>query len=278
MTRPASQWSQIGAAIHLNSIYSLHSAFYAVLADSRSLHSLYRAPVESDIKAKVAKDPPTRARSTIRRTARRAVNDPSSTPSARFYARRHDRASHGDETPWSPWDHAGSAEASAPLRSNAPTRTGLRRAASLLNPASTSLEHAESLHRSSRPSDSALREVVSRNGSGMSQDLARYFGEHMAMLHAATSSRPAQTMENPSEGDETEPFSSDPWGIASRDLPTPPRQVSDYYYRGDSFLDSSSCLFLYRSYRDAAPSLPKEHTSYPRMISAPSAPRNLHSS
>lgn len=83
------------------------------------------------------------------------------------------------------------------------------------------------MNRSSRPSDSALREVVARNGSGMSQDMARYFGEHMAMLHAATSSRPSQITENTSDGDETEPLSSDRWGGVPRNLPTPPRQVSD---------------------------------------------------
>lgn len=77
-----------------------------------------------------------------------------------------------------------------------------------------------------RASDSALREVVARNGSGMSQDMARYFGEHMAMLHAATSSRPSQTMENASEGDETEPLSGERWADASRDLAIPSRHVS----------------------------------------------------
>lgn len=89
------------------------------------------------------------------------------------------------------------------------------------------MEFSQGMSRPSRTSDSAFREVVARSGSGMSQDMARYFGEHMAMLHAATSSRPSQTTENTSEGDETEPLASDRWGVVTRDLPTPPRQVSD---------------------------------------------------
>ncbi|CAN8106470.1 unnamed protein product [Discula destructiva] len=178
---------------------------------------LYRAPVESDIKARIPKDPPTRARSTIRRSAaRRAINDSGLTPSARFYARRQGRVSPGAETPWTPWDNVASGE-TAPLRSNAAPRTGLRRATTL-HDAMAGPPPRDSTRPPIPPVDSAMREWAS---SGLDEE--RYFGAHMAMLHAATSSR--THAETPSDGDETEPTTANRWASMTRDRPTPPSQM-----------------------------------------------------
>lgn len=60
--------------------------------------------------------------------------------------------------------------------------------------------------------------------------MARYLGEHMARLHAATSSRPSQDSEASNERDETELYPGDPefrsWIIPS-DRPTATRHVSE---------------------------------------------------
>lgn len=63
--------------------------------------------------------------------------------------------------------------------------------------------------------------------------MARYFGEHMARLHAATSSRTEQNTDDANERDETDAFTgaadleSRSWFIPS-DRPAPPRHVSDF--------------------------------------------------
>lgn len=193
---------------------------------------LYRAPVESDVKTKVPKDPPTRARSTIRRTARRAVNDPASTPSARFYHRRHGRDPSDEQRQWERMQLPN--VASLPFTTtrvppHQPPRTGLRRATTLHD---TTAGAQDAPGPPPLPTDPALRDAILRNGrreiaaqnDRHQQEMARYFGEHMAMLHAATSARPLA--DTPSEGDETEPI-RDRWASASRDRPTPPRQVSE---------------------------------------------------
>lgn len=197
---------------------------------SLGLDSLFRAPVESDIKAKVPKDPPTRARSTIRRD-RRSVgiggSEASSGPAHRFYARRRGRlvSPRAADGPWSPWDNVGSEDATAPSRT-APRRPAFT-TEPYPQPQDSTRQHDPS--RSARQTDPALREVVSR--SGMSQEMARYFGEHMARLHAATSSRPSQTPEDSNERDETEALSGDlesrAWFVASEHAP-PGRLVSDF--------------------------------------------------
>lgn len=192
--------------------------------------SLFRAPVESDIKAKVPKDPPTRARSTIRRD-RRTVgiggSETSSGPPHRFYARRRGRlvSPRATDLAWSPWDNVGSEDAAAPSRP-APRRPAFTTEPYPL-PDDSTRPHDPS--RSARQTDSALREVVSRNG--MSQEMARYFGEHMARLHAATSSRPSHIPEDSNERVETETVPGDlesrAWFVASEHAPTG-RLVSDY--------------------------------------------------
>lgn len=199
------------------------------------MDSLFRAPVESDIRAKVPKDPPTRARSTIRRD-RRTVGiggtDASLAPSHhRFYARRRGRlvSPRAADGPWSPWGNVGSEDTSAP------SRTVPRRSAFTNEPYPPPQDAARhnDAPRSTRQPDSALREVAQR--SGMSQDMARYFGEHMAMLHAATSSRPMPRTprteelleERERDRDEAEALSGDvvhrAW-IVPRD-PSPPASL-----------------------------------------------------
>ncbi|ROV92759.1 hypothetical protein VMCG_09072 [Cytospora schulzeri] len=172
---------------------------------------LYRAPVESDLKAKLPKDPPTRARSTIRRT-RHNINDSSSRPapaSVQYLARRvglgpRARARvispHAAESPWTPWDNiepGGEADANSQSATRRPIVSG-----------PYSLTRDNTTQDGSVRREPVLREVITRNGP-MSQEVVRYFGEHMARLYAGTSSRgTTQESEATPEGEGREPTSS----------------------------------------------------------------------
>lgn len=198
------------------------SKLRAVCANYYCRCRLYRAPVESDIKPKVHKDPPTRARSTIRRTVRRV--DLNSTPSGRFYARRHGRASPGAEARWHPWDNrdAGPVDTEN-TRADAPPPAGLRRATTLND---TMAGPSDAAIRQARATDPASR-TESPSRYAVHQDMARYFGEHMAMLHAATSSRSRPRTETPSEGDETEPTAAYGRALQTHDRRPDNRRVSE---------------------------------------------------
>lgn len=155
-------------------------------------YSLYRAPVESDIKSKIPKDPPTRARSTIRRT-RHNINDSGSRPvsaSVQYFTRRSGVGSRARtqvispptaESPWTPWDNVVSSEVDANSQPAAATQRAF-----VSGPHSLSRDNTtqEGFWRR----EPILREVITRNGP-MSQEVVRYFGEHMARLYAGTSSR-----------------------------------------------------------------------------------------
>ncbi|ROV90525.1 hypothetical protein VPNG_10050 [Cytospora leucostoma] len=170
---------------------------------------LYRAPVESDIKSKLPKDPPTRARSTIRRT-RHNINDSTSRPSSttvQYYARRAGLVPRARarvlspptaDSPWTPWDNIDLAEADTTSRSatQRPGQTG-----------PFTLSRDNTTQDGSGRREPVLREVITRNGP-MSQEVVRYFGEHMARLYAGTSSRGTQDSEATPEGDSQERSSS----------------------------------------------------------------------
>ncbi|KAG6353593.1 hypothetical protein INS49_005555 [Diaporthe citri] len=165
---------------------------------------LYRAPVESDLKAKVPKDPPTRARSTIRRP-RRSLNDPSSrsaSTSAHYYSRRTGPGPRARiispssaESPWTPWDNVEPAAAEPHAASRSATRRPGASDPLYLVRDSTTQDHTGRR-------EPVLREVITRNGP-MSQEVVRYFGQHMARLYADTSSRGGQ------DWDETPPAAGD---------------------------------------------------------------------
>ncbi|KUI58457.1 hypothetical protein VP1G_05724 [Cytospora mali] len=169
---------------------------------------LYRAPVESDLKPKLPKDPPTRARSTIRRTPRN-INDSSSRPasaSVQYYARRVGLGPRARarvispptvESSWTPWDNI------LPGEVDPTSQTGTRRP---LVSGPYSLPRNTTQDGSGRH-EPILREVITRNGP-MSQEVVRYFGEHMARLYAGTSSRGTQDSAAPPEGEGRERSSS----------------------------------------------------------------------
>ncbi|KAF3761164.1 hypothetical protein M406DRAFT_353739 [Cryphonectria parasitica EP155] len=171
---------------------------------------LYRAPVESDIKSKVPKDPPTRARSTIRRSRRLFTGvEHSHTPAARFHAyhqyrnrnHHHQRparsATPAADPPFPSWLYD-----LMPDDQNAAQRAALRRAAVLAD-ASTYF-HPErdstipSLPSATQDVHHVMHDAVRR---GVSQETARLYGEHMAMLHAATSGRSSQASDEVTPGE-----------------------------------------------------------------------------
>ncbi|POS77664.1 hypothetical protein DHEL01_v203944 [Diaporthe helianthi] len=154
---------------------------------------LYRAPADSDLKSKIPKDPPTRARSTIRRN-RRSPNDPSSrsaSTSAHYYSRRTGPGPRARiisppsaDSPWTPWDNVEPAAAELHAASRSATRrSGVSDPLYLVRDSTT--------QDPSGRREPVLREVFTRNGP-MSQEVVRYFGQHMARLYADTSSRNAQ--------------------------------------------------------------------------------------
>lgn len=155
---------------------------------------LYRAPADSDLRSKIPKDPPTRARSTIRRN-RRSPNDPgsrSASTSAHYYSRRTGPGPRARiisppsaDSAWTPWDNvepAAAAELHAASRS-ATRRPGVSDPLYLVRDSTT--------QDPSGRREPVLREVITRNGP-MSQEVVRYFGQHMARLYADTSSRTGQ--------------------------------------------------------------------------------------
>ncbi|KAL1865015.1 hypothetical protein Daus18300_007362 [Diaporthe australafricana] len=174
---------------------------------------LYRAPVESDLKAKIPKDPPTRARSTIRRN-RRSLNDPSSrsaSTNAHYYARRTGLGSRARiisppsaESPWTPWDTV-EPVATEPY---AVSRSATRRPGAS-DPLYLARDNTTQDHSGRR--EPVLREVITRNGP-MSQEVVRYFGQHMARLYADTSSRGGQDWEDTPATGERERASASPDG------------------------------------------------------------------
>lgn len=183
---------------------------FAPLLTRPCKYSLYRAPVESDIKAKLPKDPPTRARSTIRRT-RHNISDSSSRPasaSVQYFARRVGLGPRARarvispptaESPWTPWDNIEPGEADAVSQSAArrPIVSG-----------PYSLSRDNTTQDGSVRREPILREVITRNGP-MSQEVVRYFGEHMARLYAGTSSLgTTQESEATPVGEGREPTSS----------------------------------------------------------------------
>lgn len=216
-----------------NALFSTATCFATILL-ALSLtrpydYSLYRAPVESDIKSKLPKDAPTRARSTIRRT-RHNINDSTSRPSStslQYYARRvglDPRARARILSPPTadsqlmPWDYIDPAEADTTSRSatQRPGQTNFF----------ADLSRDNATQDGSRRREPVLREVITRNGP-MSQEVVRYFGEHMARLYAGTSSRGTQDSEATPEGDSQERSSSSLDDV----LPTLERfesQVSDF--------------------------------------------------
>lgn len=56
--------------------------------------------------------------------------------------------------------------------------------------------------------------------------MARYFGEHMARLHAATSSRPEHNTDDANERDETDALMNT--GYLGSIRPAQPRHVSEF--------------------------------------------------
>ncbi|KAI3392671.1 hypothetical protein diail_5311 [Diaporthe ilicicola] len=167
---------------------------------------LYRAPVESDPKAKVPKDPPTRARSTIRRN-RRNLGDPGSRPAstnAHYYARRTGLGPRARiitppsaDSPWTPWDNVEPVATEPYAVSRSATRRP--RASDPLYLTRDNNNNTTQDHSGRR--EPVLREVITRNGP-MSQEVVRYFGQHMARLYADTSSRGGQDLEDtPAAGD-----------------------------------------------------------------------------
>lgn len=192
-----------------------------LLTSHSSFHRLYRAPVESDIKSKLPKDPPTRARSSIRRL-RRTVgailhNGMSSAPAARLLARRSGRGLSNPtaDSPWTPWDTLEPSDSTTHPRFSWP-----RSDSTGSYPIPPDPPRQTDPSRPAVQPDPALREVIAPHG--MSQEVVRYFGERMARLHAGTSSR---TLDDEARGP-SGPVDQDPrpWMISS-DRPIPPRQV-----------------------------------------------------
>lgn len=96
-------------------------------------------------------------------------------------------------------------------------------------PAPYSLSRDNTTQGGSGRPEPVLREVITRNGP-MSQEVVRYFGEHMARLYAGTSSRGTQDSEGATEGEGRERSSTslDDEAPSSLERTEPFSQVSDF--------------------------------------------------
>ena len=158
---------------------------------------LYQAPVESDIKGKPApKSPPTRARSTIRRSRRSRVDVPSAVPSR---ASRRRLLGAGADSHWTPWDSLTSEDTPAAAAA-APSRSVDNNASAN----ATSQSPTWGAGGGSERAQGALRDMVGRMGPMMNDRVLALFGERWAQLHAGSNPSPARDQSTPDQ-DEHEP-------------------------------------------------------------------------